>query len=143
MRNNVSHAPYIAENEVRFTSSRSSGPGGQNVNKVETKVRLHFDIFGSNKLSSEQKYILSQDKQISRYLDRNSGEIIIASQKFRSQGRNKEDALSILNALIIEALKPKIKRIKTKKPRSLNRKRLQDKKIIGERKKMRKVRNEY
>lgn len=129
--------------DVYFTSSRSSGPGGQNVNKLETKVRLHFDLFASGKLSSEQKYTLSQDKQVARYLERESGEIVITSQKFRSQGRNKEDALGILNEIIASALKPKVVRVKTKKPRSAERKRLNDKKVRAERKKMRNVRGTF
>lgn len=98
--------------EFQFLTSRSSGPGGQNVNKVNSKVELRFDIQNSILLSEEQKEILlvKLAKKISA-----EGILSVVSQIDRSQLANKEDAIRKFYLLIIKALTP-IKRRKRTKP---------------------------
>jgi len=95
----------IDENEIQENFLRSSGPGGQNVNKVSTMVQLRFDIAGSRSLPDEVK-----NRLISLAGNRvnEDGSLIIESQRFRSQKKNREDAFVRLKALICRAAeKPK------------------------------------
>ncbi|MCW3787079.1 alternative ribosome rescue aminoacyl-tRNA hydrolase ArfB [Plebeiobacterium sediminum] len=118
-------------NEVRYTTARSSGPGGQNVNKVNTKVSILFSINESKILSTHQKIILS-DKLNSRI--NKDGYIIINCEKTRSQLKNKELALASLNALINKTLIPSKKRIYTKPTKASKLKRMKNKKILSDKK---------
>ena len=121
----------IPPSEIRFEFSRSGGPGGQNVNKVSTKVRLFFDFLNSKTLREIDKAVLSRSPNITK-LQNEDGEIVIVAQNERTQWTNREDAVSKLHTILRAALKPKIKRVKTKAPASVKRKRLQGKKIRGE-----------
>ena len=123
-------------NELIFTASKSSGPGGQNVNKVNTKVELRFNIENSNLLSDEEKELLFE--KLSNKINK-LGELIVTSQSERTQLQNKEKAIEKLNLLIENALKIKKKRKKIKVPRSLKEKRLKDKKLLSEKKDKRKL----
>lgn len=116
------------EPEISFSASRSSGPGGQNVNKVNTRVILRFDVMQSTILNDYQK-ILIYNKLKNRI--NKDGQLIVACEETRSQLRNKEIALDLLHQLIHDALKPVIKRKPTKPSRSAKQKRLQSKKIHG------------
>jgi ribosome-associated protein len=121
--------------ELVFTASRSSGPGGQHVNKVSTKVELRFNIPESKILSEEQKQILLiklKNKLTSE------GDLIILSQETRSQLKNREIALDKFNVLIQEALRPPRKRIKTKPTAGSKEKRVEQKKIRSDKKQNRK-----
>lgn len=118
-------------NELTFRTSRSSGAGGQHVNKTETKVEVLFKINDSNGLSTEEKEIIYQ-KLITSIND--EGFIAISSQKHRSQLSNKEDAVEKLRVKLQKALIPKIKRIKTKPSKSAIEERLTEKKQIAEKK---------
>jgi ribosome-associated protein len=132
--------PSIPESEVRFTTARSGGPGGQNVNKVSTKVHLHFNLWGSRTLTSDQQRAIfttlteSNDK---RFID---GDIVITSQEHRSQLANKVAALQKLNDLVRDILTPKVERIATEAPESVDVRRRSDKRARSERKELRRNR---
>jgi ribosome-associated protein len=117
---------YIPESELHYSSARASGPGGQNVQKVETKVTLVFDYRSSSSLSDEQKSRLSNSAAVKGKLD-SQGAISISSQQHRTQLRNKEEALKKLYALIALALHQPRKRVPTKKTRSSERRRVETK----------------
>jgi ribosome-associated protein len=121
--------------EFLFSASRSSGPGGQNVNKVSTKVELRFDIPNSNLLSEEEKEILliRLQKKIN-----SEGFLIIVSQSERSQLKNKEKNIEKFYALLKKSLTPKKKRKPTKPNAVAIEKRLEEKKMNAEKKTRRK-----
>ena len=104
----VTSAIVIGENELQEEFIRASGPGGQNVNKVSTAVRLRFDVANSRSLPEEVRIRLFSlaSNQISA-----DGILIIDARRFRTQGRNREDATARLMALIRKvAQRPKIRR---------------------------------
>ncbi len=111
--------------ELSFQASRSSGPGGQNVNKLNTKVTLRFKIADSGLLSDYEKQVLI--KKLGNQLN-SEHEIIISNQASRSQWRNKEAAIEQFYQLLINNLKPTKKRFKTKPTKASVEKRLSNKK---------------
>lgn len=123
-----------AELEISF--ARSSGPGGQNVNKVNTKVVLKFNLLNSQLLNSIQKYIL--EKKLKNKLSEN-GDLIITCQTSRSQIGNKEMALEKFYSLINKSLIPPKPRIKTKPSAASAEKRLSDKKRVSQKKERRRA----
>jgi ribosome-associated protein len=121
--------------ELEFSTSRSSGPGGQNVNKVSTKVIIRWNLLNSALITDEQKMLLLN--KLSSQLTR-EGELIINSQESRSQLQNKELALEKLDALLRKALtKPKARKA-TKPTKSSKVKRVDNKKRHAEKKQWRK-----
>ena len=118
-------------NECVFTASRSSGPGGQNVNKVNTKIELRFNIPDSLVLSEAQKNILLQ--KLSGQLT-SQGDLIVVSQSARSQLKNREDAILKFSNLLNKSLKPAKKRKPTHPTRSSRQKRIESKKQQSEKK---------
>ncbi len=124
--------------ELTFNTSRSGGAGGQHVNKVETKVEVYWDILKSLAINDDQRSLIAQ--KLKNKID-SDGILKIESSKTRSQLKNKEDAISKLLAIIEKALTIQPKRIPTKVPKSVVKKRLSDKKKAGEIKKMRSNKN--
>ena len=120
--------------ELTFVMSRSSGPGGQNVNKVNTKVTLKWDVLHSNLLSPEQKetFIKNLSSRIT-----NDGIVLITAQDKRSQLQNKEEAMRKLDQVLAHAFVVKKTRRPTKPGRGAKQKRIKEKKIRSEKKQWR------
>jgi len=123
------------DKEFKYTASRSSGPGGQNVNKVNTRVELRFSVSQSVVFNKRQQSLLLQ--KLSNRINAND-ELIITSESERSQWRNKENVKNLFFRLVEAALTPPKKRIKTKPTASSRLKRLQKKKQLAEKKVRRK-----
>lgn len=115
---------FINEDELVFKVSRSSGPGGQNVNKVNTRVTLFFDVANCGSLSDWQKQrILTR---LATRADKN-GVLRVVSQKFRTQGANRRVAVERLQELLAGALKTRPIRKKTKVSYAAKQRRLEEK----------------
>ncbi len=124
----------IPESELVFQASRSSGPGGQNVNKLNTRIVVLFNVPGSRSLSDEQKQqVLSR---LATRVDK-EGVLHVASQKHRSQEANRRAAVERLQELVGEALKSRPVRKKTRVPAAARERRLQEKKQRSTRKRQR------
>ena len=113
------------ESELVFRTSRSSGSGGQHVNKVETKVDLHFDVLNSSLLSEKQKRKIL-DKLKNRI--NKKGILHISSESERSQLANKKKVIARFYELLKECWKEQKKRVPTKPSRASKEKRLRKKK---------------
>lgn len=122
------------KDELTFTTSRSSGPGGQNVNKVNSKVTLKFDIPSSTIFDEEEKGILL-NKLKSKITT--EGVLILASQDQRTQLQNKEAVVLKLEALLNKAFEKKKKRKSTKPTKGAIQERLNKKKQQADKKKWR------
>ncbi|MGC9374867.1 MAG: alternative ribosome rescue aminoacyl-tRNA hydrolase ArfB [Bacteroidales bacterium] len=122
-------------NELVFKAVRSSGSGGQNVNKVSTKVELRFDVEHSEFLTGDEKARIF--KKLKNRIS-NEGILIISSDTERTQLRNKKNAIAIFFDLLEQALKKPKKRKKTKPTRASKEKRLKEKKVQSEKKQLRK-----
>jgi len=114
------------QDEFVFQASRSGGPGGQNVNKVSSKVELRFHFANSNLLNDEEKTIIAE-KLINKI--NNLGELILVSQTERSQLQNKEKVMEKFYFLINKALTPRKKRLNTKPTKASVEKRLESKRV--------------
>jgi ribosome-associated protein len=121
--------------EVQFSASRSSGPGGQNVNKVNTKIELRFSVQESEVLDELQKQLilLKLKNRIN-----NQGELLITSSTERTQWRNKEKTTKKFFELIEKSLTKPRKRKKTQPTMSSRLKRMENKKKLGKKKQLRK-----
>ena len=121
-------------NELEFSTSRSSGPGGQNVNKVNTKVTLRWNVKDSILITPEEKELLLQ--KLSTRLT-TEGTLLLSAQDKRSQLQNKEEVLLKFDLLLKQALFKKKKRKATKPSKTSKQSRLDKKKKHSDKKKWR------
>ena len=122
----------IPEEDVAFITSRSGGPGGQNVNKLETRVTLRFDLDGSSSLSEEQKARL-RERLATRITK--DGVLQVTSQRHRTQGANREAAVERFAELLRDNLREEAPRKKTRPSRAAKARRLDAKRRHSQRKK--------
>ena len=120
--------------ELTFTTSRSSGPGGQNVNKVNSKVTLKWDVAYSFVLKPDQKEMII--KKLASHIT-TEGILMITSQENRSQLENKEAVISKLDQLLIKAFRITKVRKATKPTKAAKQKRIKSKKYHSEKKQWR------
>jgi ribosome-associated protein len=130
----ISRGIFISEDELVFKFSRGGGPGGQNVNKVNTRVTVRFDAANSGSFSDEQKERIL--KGLASRTDKD-GVIRVVSQRHRTQKANRRAAVERLEELLIGVLKKKKVRKKTRVPEAAKRARLEKKKRRGFLKKQR------
>jgi ribosome-associated protein len=129
----------ITDNELKFTFVRSSGPGGQNVNKVNSKAVLRWNAPASPGIP---------DAVRQRFLNRfggrltESGDLVITSQRYRDQKRNEEDCLDKLRAMLTAVAHPPKRRRKTKPSRASVERRKQQKRETSHKKQQRSWRGE-
>ena len=116
----------IPDTALEFIASRSGGPGGQNVNKVSSRITLRFDLEHTTALTADQRQRVRQ-KLSSRIS--NEGVLQISSQRTRSQDLNREDAVARFAELLRGALHEDKARVKTKATRSSREERLKEKRI--------------
>ncbi len=131
----ISNTQSIDGDEIRITATRSSGPGGQNVNKVATKITLRFNVADSPSLSPRQKELIME--KLATMITR-KGELVLHEERGRTQGENRKAALRKFRDLIIGALKIPRRRIPTAVSAPARESRLQEKKRDGEKKRQRK-----
>ena len=126
----------IPPSEFQWTYVRSSGPGGQNVNKVNSKAVLRWSVLHSPSLPADVR-----ERFLARYRSRITveGDFIVASQRYRDQGRNAADVLEKLTALVAAVAVPAKKRRPTKPTRGSVRRRVETKQARSRTKKMRRT----
>lgn len=129
------HQPKrMPESEIGISFVRSSGPGGQNVNKRSTKAEMRWDLGASPFYSPEEKKLI---REAAGNRLNEKGEIVIASDRLRSQSQNKEFVIEQLRQLVAEALKPRRLRQATRPTRSSQEKRILEKKRVSSKKESR------
>lgn len=133
----VSDKIQIPEGELTFTFTRSGGPGGQNVNKVNSKAVLRFSVENSAALTYGMKQRFAH-----RYGNRltSEGDLIIVSQRYRDQTKNIDDCLQKLKELLLTIAEPEVPRRATKPTRASKERRVEAKRSLSQKKTGRKMR---
>jgi len=124
----------IDEDELRFQFARSSGPGGQNVNKVETKVRLLFDVQSSRSLNPDQRSRI-KDRLATRITK--AGVLHVSSQRHRTREANRRATVERFVDLLAEALEEDEPRVSTRVPKAARKRRLESKRKRSQKKALR------
>ncbi|MBD3393188.1 MAG: aminoacyl-tRNA hydrolase [Chitinivibrionales bacterium] len=130
----VTRSLSIHEDEIHFDFIRASGPGGQNVNKVATAAQLRFDVKNSRSLPPGVRARLA--RSAGRRLT-GEGVLVIEARRFRTQQKNRADALERLKDLVRKAATPPRERKKTRPSQASKERRLKQKRIAGDKKRMR------
>jgi ribosome-associated protein len=126
--------------EIEFSFARSSGAGGQNVNKVNSKAILRWRIHESRSVSRDIqiRFFHKFKNKITK-----DGDLVLTCENFRDQGRNVSECINKLNEMILSVSQPEKTRVKTKPSRSRIKKRLNEKKIKSEKKSQRRRVNSH
>lgn len=126
----------IPMSEFQFTFSRSSGPGGQNVNKVNTKAQLRWPLLNSPSVPEpvRQRFIQSYPRRLT-----DDGDVLVVSQRFRDQGRNVSDCLEKLREMLAAVAVAPRRRKKTRPSRASVERRLKAKRQTTEKKQSRRI----
>ncbi len=123
----------IPDNEITITSVRAAGPGGQHVNKVSSAIQLRFDIPASSLPDwCKQRLLSLSDRRITR-----DGVLVIKAQRFRERERNRQDAIERLGVLVRDVMATRVRRVATRVPKSVTRKRLDGKRHRSRQKQLR------
>ncbi|QDT47880.1 Peptidyl-tRNA hydrolase ArfB [Symmachiella dynata] len=130
----VNQSIQIPLRELTFTFSRSSGPGGQNVNKLNTKATLRWGVANSPSLSEgvRERFMKTYHRRLTT-----DGDFVMHSQRFRDQGRNVADCLDKLRQLLLEVAAPPTVRKRKKVSRAKIQKRIDNKRRQSEKKQSR------
>lgn len=129
----ISNQIALPEHEITWNAVRAQGSGGQNVNKVSSAIHLRFDVRASSLPEEIKSRVLAlRDQRIS-----SDGVVIIKAQRFRTQEKNRADALDRLRELILSAMKKPKKRVPTKPTRGSKERRLKSKSHRGKVKSLR------
>ncbi len=132
----ISDSILIPDSDIRMSSERSAGPGGQHVNKINSRVILEFDLSQSAALNPYQKRRILDD--LGNRINQ-QGILRLQSQRHRSQAANRADVLERFTCLIQNALRPPKHRIPTRVPRTIHERRLDSKKRQSEKKRTRQI----
>jgi len=136
----VKNGIVIPGHEIEITASRAGGPGGQHVNKSDTRITIRWNVKTTTALTDVQKERVLQN--IASRLT-SEGDLIIHNSSSRSQQQNKKNALALLSQIVRKALHVPKKRMKTRVPKSIKEARLKEKKRRGEIKKIRRKKIQY
>jgi ribosome-associated protein len=130
----VTNKIKIPLRELHFTFARSSGPGGQNVNKVSTKATLRWSVIDSPSITDHlrERFLKKYGRRINK-----DGDLLVTSQRFRDQGRNVADCLEKLRVMLAATAAPHKVRKKTKPTQAARRQRLEQKRAQSEKKQRR------
>jgi len=124
----------VDDDELRFEFARSSGPGGQNVNKVETKVRLLFDLCSSRSLSTEQRALI--EERLATRITK-AGVMHVSSQRHRTREANRRATIERFVELLADSLEEQEPRVQTRVPKAARKRRLESKRRRSQKKAMR------
>lgn len=124
----------VPDAEITIEFVRSSGPGGQKVNKTSSKAVLRWNVNTSSAFTDEEKAVIKE--RLANRINR-AGELYLDSDRLRSQHQNRADVVDLLNRLVTEVLTPRAERIPTQPSRGAKERRLEDKKRLARKKQSR------